>query len=80
MRMLDQDTYLKALALATMASDFAVRAREIQLAAGRLLGLDDGSHVDDAIYRDSQRISVAEFDEALEREGLSREPAPTSQD
>lgn len=72
MKTIDQDTYLKALALATMASDLAVRARELQLTAGRLLGLEDGSHVDDAIYQDHRRISVSEFDEALKLAGICR--------
>lgn len=67
------DTYLKALGLFTLANEHDRKCREFQAACGALLGLEDGSHVDDAIYS-THNASVKDFDEALQRSKITVEP------
>lgn len=68
------DTYLRCLAMFVMANDLYVQLRRIQLLLDKTLGVDDGSHIDDAIYCDS-RQRAADFDEALSRQGIIVAPA-----
>ena len=63
------DTYLKALALFTMANHLYVECRKAQLMTDKMLNLEDGSHVDDAVYN-SSLASPSDFDEALAREKI----------
>ncbi len=73
---IDSDTYLKALALATMSNDLYVRCREIQLHLAKMIGLKDGSHVDDEIYSDT-KMTVSDFDQALKHAGITVEASTT---
>lgn len=68
-----RDTYLKALALATMSSEHYVLAREMQLKMDEMLGLEDGSDCSDAIYS-KPKMAVRDFDVALKRSNITVEP------
>lgn len=77
---ISHDDYLKALALFTMANEHYVKASEFAAAVNRIIMVTPeqytGGHVDDAIYA-STRQSVADFDEAVRREGVKiAEAAP----
>lgn len=69
-----RDDYLKALALATLASDHYVKASECGAAINRIIMNEPeqypGGHVDDAIY-ENERMTVEKFDEALRKEGIT---------
>lgn len=67
------DTYLKALGLFVIANQSYTEARKIQLRMADMLGLEDGSHVDDALYC-GDIASARDFDAALKRQGLTVEP------
>lgn len=69
-RTIDRDTYLKALAMCVMSNDLYYQAREMQLRLEEMLGTEDGSHISDTVYSGS-KVRVAEFDEALKREGIT---------
>lgn len=70
---ISRDEYLKALALATMASGHYVKASECGAALNRIIMAQPeqypGGHVDDAIY-ENEHMSVEKFDEALRKEGI----------
>lgn len=71
-----RDTYLKALGMFTIANQQYTMARDIQLRMADMLGLEDGSHVDDALYS-GQVASVRDFDHALKRQDITVDPEPT---
>jgi hypothetical protein len=70
---ISRDEYLHGLALFTMASERYAQAGEFALALNRLIMVEPeqypGGHVDDAIYTGSPG-TVADFDEALRKEGI----------
>lgn len=70
-RTISRDTYLKALALFTLATDHYKHLRESQIKMIEVLGLEnDGCrHTDDAIYEENG-ASVRDFDEALKKENI----------
>ena len=67
---IDRDTYLKALAFFTIGNELYVQARDFQLRMDELLGLEDGSRLDDALYN-NEKQRVRDFDEALKRQQIS---------
>jgi hypothetical protein len=71
---ISRDEYLKALALFTMANEHYVSAGTFGEALNKIIMVAPekypGGHVDDAIYS-GERGTVAHFDEALRREGIS---------
>ena len=74
---ISHDDYLKALALFTMAHDSYRTACIYAGALNKIIMVKPeqfpGGHVDDAIYSSDERQTVAHFDEALRREGISVE-------
>lgn len=71
---ISRDDYLKALALFTMAHEHYINSGNYAEALNRIIMTVPekypGGHVDDAIYSDG-RGTVADFDEALRREGIT---------
>lgn len=67
---LEHSRYLQALGLFTMARRHAERADEYRNELHALLGIETGSHVEDAIWSGGP-IDIPEFDEALRREGFN---------
>lgn len=74
MRTIDRDTYLKALAMFVLSNQLYVEGREIQLRMADMLGLEDGSCVDDAVYS-NEIASVRDFNAALRKEKILVAPA-----
>lgn len=70
---IDHDTYLKALAMFTLANQFYKDARDIQLRMADMLGLEDGSQVDDAVYS-GDLATPRDFDKALRLAGIRVAP------
>lgn len=68
MRDISFDTYLRALALFTMANQHYAECRKFELSLAKLLNVEPGSHVSDAIYDATSLRS--DFDEALQRENI----------
>jgi len=70
---LSHDEYLKALALFTMAHDHYVECVRFAEALNKtIMTVPEkfpGGYVDDAIYEDD-KCTVADFDDALRREGI----------
>lgn len=71
---ISQDDRLKALALFVQANSLYAEARKYEAALNRHLGTENGDHITNAVYSDSI-ASVADFDEALRRDGISVEAA-----
>lgn len=69
---ISRDTYLKTLAMFTMSNQLYVHAREMQLKMAEMLGLEDGSIVDDEIYS-GDIATVRDFDSALKRQDITVE-------
>lgn len=71
-KIITHDTYMKALALFTLANDHAVQSTEYADGLCSLLGYSDryAGHVSDEIYSGGRRASVATFRTALEKEGF----------
>lgn len=71
-RIITHDTYMKALALFTLANDHAVQSTQYADGLTSLLGYDEryAGHISDEIYSGGQRTSVAAFNKALEKEGI----------
>lgn len=70
---ISRDDYLRALALFHIANRHYVDASNFGKALNRIIMTEPqkypGGHVDDAIYSDEPQ-TVADFDEALRREGI----------
>ena len=70
---ISRDEYLKALALATMAADYYVKASECAATLNRIIMAEPeqypGGHVDDSIYENA-RMTVEKFDAALRLDGV----------
>lgn len=76
---ISEDDRLKALALAVTANDLYRQACQFDMAAQRLLGMDTRFYGDgclgDLIYDGDTPVTVAAFNEALERGGYKVEDA-----
>lgn len=72
-KQISRDDYLWALALFTVAHDHYLEANRFGAALNKIIMEEPevypGGHVDDAIYS-LEPTSVADFDEALRREGI----------
>jgi hypothetical protein len=75
---ISHDDYLKVIALATMANDHYVKSSECAMVVNRLIMQTaeqyPGGHVDDLIYT-GERLTVAQIDEAIRKEGITVLPA-----
>lgn len=76
-KQLDYDTYLKALALFTMAADRMAEAHALEAAMSDVLGYEnDGSvycgHISDAIYNEA--AGTRGFNRALRLQGFALPP------
>jgi hypothetical protein len=82
MQTIDEDTRLKALALAFTANDLYRQACQFDMAMQRLLGMKaeyfGEGQLGDLIYDGVKPLSVVAFDEALKGDGYEVEPAPKS--
>lgn len=71
---ISRDEYLKALALFTVAHEHYCDAVRFGKTLNKIIMTEPeqfpGGHVDDAIYS-TEVSTVAEFDEALKREGIA---------
>lgn len=73
---IDQDTYLKALALFTLGHHHMIKCYEFETALFRTLGLNaeearaGGTHLSDTMYSSDEKV---DFDEALKRDGYVTE-------
>ena len=65
------DDRLRALALYHMAKEAYQKSWAYHQSLCRLLDVENGSHVSDAIYADDGAPTSVAFDEALEREGIA---------
>lgn len=79
MTTISRDDYLKALALVVSANDHYRQAAAFDLAMQRLLGMEGkylgDSKLGDLIY-DSERVTVAAFEEALKIDGCEVADGP----
>jgi hypothetical protein len=66
---ISREQYLMGLGLYTLAATKQAQVMEAETALNDLLGLENGSHISDAIYTQGDT-----FDAALEREGIEKPP------